>query len=194
MMTVRRILTIGDNAERTDIIRDGVERAGHQWLGALPPDTDLRTEVARHEPDIIILDILAPVSGVTSRLLAAVREIRRPTVMFVEESDSRMAEAAVEAGVSVYVVAGLEARRVGALLDTAVSRHQFFEQLRSERDAARAALEDRKVIERAKGLLMQEKGLSEPDAYAAMRRSEMKSNRKLADIARGIITTFDLDV
>jgi response regulator NasT len=114
--------------------------------------------------------------------------------MFVDQSDRTMIQAAIEAGVSAYVVDGLRKERIKPIVEMAVSRFEAFDRLRRERDTAQAKLADRKVIERAKGLLMKRKGLGEEEAYGLMRQAAMKQNRKIADIAQSVITAFELEI
>jgi response regulator NasT len=121
------------------------------------------------------------------------RVIARPIAMFVDQSDSNTIREAVEAGVSAYVVDGLRQDRIRPIVEMAISRFNAFDQLRRERDEAKAKLNDRKLIDRAKGLLMQEKGLSEDEAYNLLRKNAMKQNRKISEIAQSVITAFQLE-
>jgi len=121
------------------------------------------------------------------------KSVKKPIAMFVDQSDGEMIRRAVEAGVSAYVVDGLKRDRVQAVVDVAVNRFETFQRLTDERDAARNALADRKTIDRAKGLLMQHRKISEDDAYKLMRGAAMKQSRKLVEIAQSIITAMELD-
>jgi response regulator NasT len=103
-----------------------------------------------------------------------------------------MIEAAVEAGVSAYIVDGLKKERIKAILDTSISRFRAFSKLKSELEQARNELEERKVVERAKGILMQRRAIAEPEAYALLRRTAMNENRRLVDVAQSIITASEL--
>src|SRR4029078_4403717 len=114
--------------------------------------------------------------------------VHRPIAMFVEQSDTVMIEAAVEAGVSAYVVDGLRKDRVRSILDTAVSRFNAFSRLRDELDRTRQALEERKVVERAKGILMKMKGLDEAEAYDTIRKAAMNENRRISEVAQSLVT------
>ena len=120
------------------------------------------------------------------------RTVRRPVAMFVDQSDRASIEAAVDAGVSAYVVNGLRRERVKAVLDTAITRFNAIKRLREELDRTKQALEDRKVIDRAKGILMKSRSLSEEEAYALMRTTAMKESRRVAEVARGLITAVKL--
>jgi two-component system, response regulator / RNA-binding antiterminator len=120
------------------------------------------------------------------------RAIQRPIAMFVDRSDGAMIEKAVEAGVSAYVVDGLKKERVKPILDMAISRFNAFSRLTRELEEARSALEERKIVDQAKGILMKTKGLSEADAYALLRKTAMNQNRRLVDIAQSLVTAANL--
>jgi response regulator NasT len=122
------------------------------------------------------------------------REVRRPIAMFVDQSDGASIAAAIEAGVSAYVVDGLRKERVRPIVEMAVSRFAAFERLRQERDDAVTQLAERKIVEKAKGLLMERRGMSENDAHAALRQAAMRQNRKMVEIARSVITAFEMEL
>ena len=125
-------------------------------------------------------------------MLAVPRAVRRPVAMFVDHSDTAMIEAAVDAGVSAYIVDGLRKERVKPILDLAIGRFNAFARLRDELEQTKQALAERKVIDRAKGILMRSGGLSEDAAYARLRKAAMNENRRLADIAQSVVTAADL--
>jgi len=120
------------------------------------------------------------------------RAAKRPVAMFVDRTDVASIEAAVEAGVSAYVVDGLKRERVKPILDMAISRFNAFSRLTRELEEARSELEGRKMVERAKGILMRSRNLSEADAYGLLRKTAMNQNRKLVEIAQSLVTTADL--
>jgi response regulator NasT len=120
------------------------------------------------------------------------RAVQRPIAMFVDRADLASIEAAVEAGVSAYVVDGLKQERVKPILDMAVSRFNAYSRLTRELDEARGELENRKIVDRAKGILMKSRGLTEEAAYALLRKTAMNQNRKIADIAQSLITAAGL--
>src|SRR3990170_2141940 len=143
------------------------------------------------ELSILIIDE-NPIRDMLEHFFSLSRAIRRPIAMFVDRSDGAMIEAAVEAGVSAYVVDGLKKERVKPILDMAIIRFKAFAKLRSERDDAKRALGDRKLIDRAKGILMQQRGIDEPAAYDLMRRAAMAENRRMVEIAQSIVTAAGL--
>jgi two-component system, response regulator / RNA-binding antiterminator len=120
------------------------------------------------------------------------RIVRRPIAMFVDQSDAGTTAAAIDAGVSAYIVDGLKKERIKTILDLCISRFNAFSRLQDELDRARSALDERKVIDRAKGILMKAKGLSEEEAYALMRRTAMNENKRIADLAQSVVTAAEL--
>ena len=120
------------------------------------------------------------------------RAVKRPVAMFVDQSDAASIEAAVDAGVSAYIVGGLRKERVKNILDLCISRFNAFSRLQDELDRTRSALEERKVIDRAKGILMKAKNLTEETAYAMLRKTAMNENKKIAEVAQSVITAAEL--
>lgn len=188
------ILVIDENPDRAAVVERGLVEAGYTRVSVIRTSVNLLQRVQAMAPDVIIIDLENPDRDTLEQMFQMTKEMRRPIAMFVDDSDSAMIHAAVEAGVSAYVVNGLTKDRIRPVVDMAISRFNTFDRLRRERDEALTRLADRKLIERAKGLLMSHKGLSEAEAYDAMRRAAMKQNRKLADIANSIITAYQLDV
>ncbi len=186
------ILVIDENPDRAAILRSGLVDAGYTCVSVIQSSLNLLARVQAMAPDVILVDLGNPDRDSLEQMFQFTREVRRPIAMFVDESDSHTIQAAVEAGVSAYVVNGLSQARIRPIVDMAISRFHAFERLRRERDKAFSALADRKVIERAKGILMTQKNLSEEAAYGAMRRAAMQQNRKLVDIAQGIITAHQI--
>jgi response regulator NasT len=120
------------------------------------------------------------------------RVVKRPIAMFVDQSDTASIQASVDAGVSAYIVDGLKKERMKHILDLCISRFNAFSRLQGELDRAKNALEERKVIDRAKGILMKAKQLTEEQAYALMRKTAMNENKKIVEIAQSIITAAEL--
>src|SRR5262245_2110 len=191
-MTTLRILLVDQNVTRASILEEGLREAGYTNVVVVRDMQNLMRRIVDADPDVIFIDLENPNRDVLEQMFQVSRCVRRPIAMFVDRSDTDMIEAAVDAGVSAYVVDGLRKERVKSVLDTAVSRFNSFNKLRDELDRAKAALEERKVIERAKGVLMQERGLSEQDAYALLRKAAMNENRRLCDVAQSVITAARL--
>jgi two-component system, response regulator / RNA-binding antiterminator len=141
---------------------------------------------------VIFIDLENPSRDVLERMFQVSRSVRRPVAMFVDQADFASIRAAVDAGVSAYVVDGLRKERIRAILDVTISRFDAFARLRDELAAAKEALEDRKTIERAKGILMKSRRLSEEEAYTLLRTTAMNQKRKLADVAQSVVTAAKL--
>ena len=148
--------------------------------------------IAATNPDVILVDVGEPSPERISVLTVAATAVKRPIVAFVDRSDSESARRAIDAGIAAYVVDGLRKERIPALLTIAVTRHEAMSRLESELERAQSALRERKVIDRAKAILMKREGLSEQDAYALLRRTAMNQNRRIVDLARAIVEAAPL--
>ncbi|UJW85474.1 ANTAR domain-containing response regulator [Devosia sp. SL43] len=186
------ILIIDENRIRASIIEDGLREAGHKRVAVIHDVNEVGRTIAATAPDVIVIDLENPKRDTLEHFFSLSRAIQRPIAMFVDRSDGAMIEKAVEAGVSAYVVDGLKKERVKPILDMAISRFNAFSRLTRELEQARSELEDRKVIEQAKGILMRSRGLSEADAYALLRSTAMNQNRRMVDIAQSLVTAADL--
>ncbi|NBN65778.1 ANTAR domain-containing response regulator [Pannonibacter tanglangensis] len=186
------VLVIDENKIRAEIIQRGLEEAGHQRVILMSTMDGLLRRILDIDPDVIVIDIENPNRDQLENLFHVSRAARRPIAMFVDRSDSGMLEAAVDAGVSAYVVDGLRQERVKPILDMAIARFNAFSRLQRELAEARNALEERKIIERAKGILMSSRGLSEADAFALLRQTAMNEKKKMADIAQSVVTAANL--
>jgi response regulator NasT len=158
----------------------------------LPADVFLAERIAQLQPDLIIVDAESDARDALEHVVMATRDERRPIVMFTNDNDTSHVKAAVAAGVSAYIVAGLAAERIRPILDVAMARFQHEEALRRELAEARSELSQRKLIDRAKGLLMQRQGLTEQQAYDKLRKAAMDRGLKLAEVAKRIIDAADL--
>jgi response regulator NasT len=186
------ILVIDENAIRASIIEEGLNEAGHLSVTVIHEMQGVARLIETMDPDVIIIDIENPNRDMMEHMFQLTRMISRPIAMFVDRSDTAAIEAAVDAGVSAYVVDGLKKERIKPILDMAVSRFNAFSRLQRELVEARNALEERKVIERAKGILMKMRGLSEEEAFALLRQTAMNEKKKLADIAQSVVTAAGL--
>lgn len=186
------ILIIDENRIRASIIEDGLREAGHRRVAVIHDVNEVGRTIAASAPDVVVIDLENPKRDTLEHFFSLSRAIQRPIAMFVDRSDGAMIEKAVEAGVSAYVVDGLKKERVKPILDMAISRFNAFAKLTRELEQARSELEDRKIVEQAKGILMRTRGLSEADAYALLRTTAMNQNRRIIDIAQGLLTAVDL--
>jgi len=187
-----RILIIDENRIRAAVIEEGLREAGHGEVATIHDMTGIARRIAEIEPDVIVIDLENPNRDMLESMFQLTRAVKRPIAMFVDRTDSASTEAAIEAGVSAYVVDGLRKERIKPILDMAISRFNAFSRMARELEEARSELENRKLIDRAKGLLMKSRGLSEQEAYALLRRTAMNQNRKIAEIAQSLITAADL--
>jgi response regulator NasT len=153
---------------------------------------NLMKRILEIDPDVIFIDLENPNRDVLEQMFQVSRCVRRPIAMFVDRSDTDMIAAAVDAGVGAYVVDGLRKERVKSVLDTAVSRFNSFNKLREELDRAKAALDERKIVERAKGILMKERGLTEDAAYTLLRTAAMNESRRISEVAQSLVTAARL--
>ena len=186
------ILVVDQNVVRASILEDGLREAGYTRVTVVRDMQNLLKRIEEADPDVICIDLENPNRDVLEQMFQVSRSVPRPVAMFVDRSDTDMIKAAVESGVGAYVVDGLRKERIKPILEMAVSRFNVFKQLRDELDEARQALEERKVIERAKGILMQERKLSEEAAYALLRKAAMNENRRVVEIAQALITAAGL--
>jgi two-component system, response regulator / RNA-binding antiterminator len=187
-----RILLVDQNVTRASILEEGLREAGYTKVTVVRDMQNLLRRIVDADPDVIFIDLENPNRDVLEQMFQVSRCIRRPIAMFVDHSDTEMIRAAVESGVGAYVVDGLRKERVKSILDMAVSRFNAFSQLRDELDRAKQELEDRKVIERAKGILMKERGLAEEAAYGLLRKAAMNENRRVAEVAQSVVTAARL--
>ncbi|WP_332701435.1 ANTAR domain-containing response regulator [Devosia sp.] len=186
------ILIIDENRIRASIIEDGLREAGYVRVAVIHDVNEVARTIQATTPDVIFIDLENPKRDTLEHFFSLSRAIQRPIAMFVDRSDGAMIEKAVEAGVSAYVVDGLKKERVKPILDMAISRFNAFSRLTRELEQARSELEDRKIIEQAKGILMKTRGLSEAEAYALLRSTAMNQNRRMVDIAQSLVTAADL--
>jgi two-component system, response regulator / RNA-binding antiterminator len=186
------VLVIDENRIRASIIETGLRDAGHERVTVVHDVAGIARRISDIQPDVIVIDLENPNRDMLENMFQLSRAVKRPIAMFVDRSDSASIEAAVDAGVSAYVVDGLRKERVKPILDMAISRFNAFSRMARELEEARSELEGRKLIERAKGVLMKSRGISEADAYALLRKTAMNQNRKIAEIAQSLVTAAGL--
>ncbi|WP_187969509.1 ANTAR domain-containing response regulator [Aquibium microcysteis] len=187
-----RILIIDENRIRAAVIEEGLREAGHTAVTLVHDVSGIARRITEVNPDVIVIDLENPNRDMLENMFQLSRAVKRPIAMFVDRADTASIEAAVDAGVSAYIVDGLRKERVKPILQMAISRFNAFSRMARELEEARGELEGRKLIERAKGILMKSRGMSEEDAYALLRKTAMNQNRKLADVAQSLVTAADL--
>lgn len=187
-----KVLIVDEVVERAKVLQQALARSGHEVVAYLPSAFDLSRQIGALKADIVIIDSDSPDRDTLASICAVTRDDPRPIVMFTHDGDSEKIRAATKAGVSAYVVDGMAAERIGAIIDAAVARFEQYYALKGELDEVEEKLADRKVIERAKGILMKSRRLSEDDAYRALRKRAMESNARLVDVARQLIAIAGL--
>ena len=186
------ILVIDTSNIRAAIIEAGLRESGFSRVTVLDNVTHLMRRVVDIAPDVVVIDLENPDRDALEHMFQVSRVLRRPVAMFVDRADQASIDAAIDAGVSAYVVDGLKKERIKPILDTAISRFKAFSRLQRELEDAKSELADRKKIDRAKGILMRSRGLTEDDAYRLLRRTAMNQNRRIAEIADSLIVASGL--
>ena len=187
-----KIVIVDESPIRAAILQEGLREAGFTGVVHISEMHNLLARIYAVDPDIILIDLENPSRDVLEQMFQVSRAVRRPVAMFVDQSDSASIQASVEAGVSAYIVDGLKKERIKPILDLCVSRFNAFAKLQDELDRTKHALEERKVIDRAKGILMKLKGLTEDEAYVLMRSTAMREKKKIGEIAQSILTASEL--
>nr|WP_310525061.1 ANTAR domain-containing protein [Polymorphobacter sp.] len=187
-----RIAIIDESPARAAVLEDGLREAGLTDIHLITERFQLLRQVADIAPDVVLIDLESPRRDVLDEMFAVSRAVARPIAMFVDQSDASMMEAAIDAGVSAYVVDGLRKERIKAVLDLSIARFNAFRRLQDELHEARSALADRKVIDRAKVIVMKQRGLDEDAAYALLRSAAMQQSRRIAEIATALVTAESL--
>jgi response regulator NasT len=179
-------------AARGTALRIGLLQAGYDIVASLPADIYLPDRIAQLQPDMIIIDAESDARDVLEHIVIATRDERRPIVMFTEDSNTASMEMAMAAGVSAYIVSGLQEERIKPVLDVAIARFRQEQKLHAELSDTKNKLAERKLMERAKGLLMKRHNLSEDEAYQKLRHLAMNKNLKLSEVAQRILDVEDL--
>ena len=192
MREILKVIVVEADRDRAMMIVDGLRESGDIEIEVIGDETALARRVADSSPDVVLIDLAHPARDAMEELALASGPLDRPVAIFADRTDPAAMKAAIEAGVSAYVVDGLERHRVRPVLDAAVARFQMFKRMRTELTAAKAALAERKTIDRAKGLLMSARGLNEEEAYALLRKTAMNQGRKLFEVAEALVTASEL--
>ena len=186
------ILVIDTDRIRASIIEEGLRADGNARVTIVSDVNGLMRRVVEVDPDVIVIDLESPSRDMLEHMFQVSRVVKRPVAMFVDTTDRSSTEAAIEAGVAAYVVDGLKKERIRPVLEMAIMRFNAVDRLRKELEEARGALADRRTIDRAKTILMRTRGLTEEQAYAALRKAAMNQSRRIVDIAESLITAAGL--
>jgi two-component system, response regulator / RNA-binding antiterminator len=187
-----RIAIVDESAARASVIREGLASLGDSEVFVVTERKGLVARIEEIAPDIVLMDLGNPSRDVLEEYFAVSRVLARPIAMFVDESDDEAIAASIDAGVSAYVVDGLAAGRIKTLIDVAVRRFNAFARLQADLAEARGKLAERETVDRAKRILMDSRGLTEPKAYAEIRKAAMDQGRKIVEIADAIVTAHKL--
>lgn len=187
-----RILVVEADPTRVRDIVDALNTAGWADVKALAHISELGRTVKDYAPDIVLIDLAHPDRDTLEHITIATEANKRAVALFVDQTDDALTKAALNAGVSAYVVDGLTMSRIKPVLETAIARFNITRQMQSELDAAKQALADRKTIDRAKGILMRQRGIAEDEAYTLLRKAAMHQSRKVIDVAEALVTAADL--
>jgi two-component system, response regulator / RNA-binding antiterminator len=187
-----KIVIVDESPLRAAILEDGLHEAGYVNVVRIADTANLLARIYAIDPDVILIGLENPSRDVLEQMFQVSRVVKRPVAMFVDQSDTASIQASVDAGVSAYIVDGLKKERVTSILDLCISRFNAFSRLQTELAETKSALEDRKVIDRAKGILMKARNLTEEGAYALLRKTAMNENRKVVEVAQAVITAAEM--
>ncbi|KEJ88691.1 ANTAR domain-containing response regulator [Sulfitobacter donghicola] len=192
MRTDLKILVVEPDQAKASEILDALMEGGWSQVTVIASAADLEKTLAQQNPDIVLVNLANPDRDTLEHLGTVTNAHNRPVAMFVDHTDEVMTQAAISAGVSAYVVNGLQKDRIKPVLETAIARFKMIAKMHSELDAAKQALADRKTIDRAKGLLIAARNISEDEAYTLLRKTAMDQGRKVIDVATALVTAADL--
>src|SRR5499425_2474405 len=190
--TSPKIVIVDESPIRAAILQEGLREAGYTSVVRIGEMQSLLSRIYALDPDVIVIDLENPSRDILEQMFQVSRAVRRPIAMFVDQSDAASIQASVDAGVSAYIVDGLKKERLKPILDLCISRFNAFARLQDELDRTKTALEERKVIDRAKGILMKAKNLTEEEAYTLLRKTAMNEKKKIVEIAQSVITAAEL--
>lgn len=186
------VTVVESDPNRAQLIAESLRAAGAVRVEILSGVNDLAGRIRDLRPDVVLIDIANPSRDTLEEMALATGPLDRPVAMFVDRSDEGLTRVAIEAGVSAYVVDGLQPDRLKPILDAAVTRFNMFSRMRTELETTKRALEERKLIDRAKGIVMKAKGMGEEEAYALLRKTAMDQGKRVADVAQALVTAAGL--
>jgi len=187
-----RVLLVDEDRDRREVLVQALAGAGYQVIVRAAASKDLMSDVRAIQPDVVVIDVDSPDRDTLEHMCCLARDRTRPVVMFTHDDDTDKMRAAIRAGVSAYVVGGLASERVKPIVDVAILRFAEHQALRQELAQTKSTLSERKVVERAKGILMRQRGCDEELAYQALRKMAMDRNRRLAEVAQSVIDAAEL--
>ncbi|MEM6824752.1 MAG: ANTAR domain-containing protein [Pseudomonadota bacterium] len=186
------IIVVEPDRDRALLIVDSLRDAGDNDIHVISEVSGLARRISERQPDVVIVDVTNPTRDVIEELTVAASPTERPVAMFVDQSDDGLTKAAIEAGVSAYVVDDLRPDRLRPVITAAIARFNVFRRMRDELSETKRALEERKVIDRAKGLLMKARSIDEDEAYSILRKAAMDQGKRISEVASAIVTAAEL--
>ena len=186
------IIVVEPDRDRALMVVDSLQEAGENEITVIAEVSSLARRISERQPDIVIVDITSPTRDMIEELTLATSPLERPVAMFVDQSDDGLTKAAIEAGVSAYVVDDLRPERLRTIMTAAIARYNVFRRMREELTETQRALEERKLIDRAKGLLMRARGIGEEEAYALLRKASMDQGKRMPEVAAALVSAADL--
>lgn len=187
-----RVMIVDEKPERAALLEDALHNTGYEVVARLTANEDLQTRIVESQPDVIVIDVDSPDRDTLEHMCCIGHTSQRPVVMFTHDDDKEKIRIAMRAGVSAYIVNGLSNERIKPIIEVAIARFQEYQSLRDDLAKANNALAERKVIERAKGLIMQHRHCTEQEAYQALRKLAMTGNRRLAEVAENVLSAAHL--
>ena len=187
-----QVLLVDEGAARTEMLAESLTNEGFEIAGRLSCQDDLIAGIGRYTPDVMVIDMESPDALIFTQLVEVNKNTPTPVVFFADKGETGIIKKAVKAGVGAFIVDGLTARKIRPVIELSIERFKEMRSLQTELDETKNRLEERKVIEKAKGILMQRKNISEDTAYQSLRKLAMEQNKKLVDVARGTIELSDL--
>lgn len=186
------IIVVEPDRDKALLIVDSLRAAGEYEIHVIAQTTGLARQIKERAPDVVLIDIENPSRDMLEELALASGPLERTVAMFVDRSAEGLSTAAIEAGVSAYVVDGMKPERVKPIMDAAIARFRMFQRLRTELAETKRALEERKVIDRAKGMIMKSRGIDEDAAYALLRKAAMDQGKRVVDVASALVISAGL--
>lgn len=187
-----RVIIVEKDAARAQLMIESLAAAGAYDVSIVAEQADLAARISEINPDVVLIDMMNPSRDTLEEMALASGPLERPVAMFVDQSDANLTRAAIEAGVSAYIVDGMQPERVTPIIDAAVTRFTMFQRMRTELETTKRALEERKVVDRAKGMIMKARGVSEEEAYALLRKTAMDQHKRMVDVAQALVSTAGL--
>lgn len=186
------VLLVESDPARAAIVTPILRAAGCEVVTVVNSSTEMLEQARALRPDVVIIDRQSPDRDLLEHIRMLAQDEPRPIVLFTDDGDRESIQAAVRAGVSSYIVGSPSADRIRSIMDVALARFEEFQRLREQLDKANLRLADRKLIERAKGLVMQQRGVSEEEAYQLLRKTAMDRNQRLVEVAENVIAMAEL--